>query len=167
MDQKIDNDFKECNVQGDYVGGNQTKNFYIFIYQKLERKFVVTHNSNIKLVSYFTVRETELQDLRQRIEEGRKSVLVSVMGRIRKTQICRKLFQEYYISHDIDGDGPFSHIGYIEFSGDMDSSLIKCLRYKEQDFPELNKEAAWKELEDLASEGKLLLFVDNVNKSAG
>ena len=66
-----------------------------------------------------------------------------------------------------DENGLFRHIGYIEYSGDMDSSLMKCLRYKEQDSPELNKEAAWKELEDLASEGKLLLFVDNVDKSAG
>lgn len=167
MDQKIDNDLKECNVQGDNVGGNQTKNFYISMYQESERKFVVTHNSNIKSVSYFTGRETELQDLRQRIEEGRKSVLVSGMGGIGKTQICRKLFEEYYIRHGKGEDGPFRYIGYIEYSGDMDSSLIKCLRYKEQDSPELNKEAAWKELEDLASEGKLLLFVDNVDKSAG
>ncbi len=45
----------------------------------------------------------------------------------------------------------------------MGSSLKKCLKYKEQENPELNQEAAWKELEYLASEGKLLLFVDNVN----
>ena len=167
MDQKIDNDLKECNVKGDYVGGNRTKNFYISMYQESERKFVVTHNANIKSVSYFTGRETELQDLRQRIEEGRKSVLVSGMGGIGKTQICRKLFEDYYIGHSKGENGSFRHIGYIEYDGDMDRSLMKCLRYKEQDNPELNKEAAWKELEHLASGGKLLLFVDNVDKSAG
>ena len=47
----------------------------------------------------------------------------------------------------------------------MGSSLQSCLKYKEQDNPEKNREAAWRELEYLASDGKLLLFVDNVDKT--
>lgn len=146
---------------GDYVGGNQTNNYYT-MFQDFEREFVVTRNANIKPVYYFTGRETELKELRQRIEEGRKSVLVSGMGGIGKTHICRKLFNEY---KDAEKGGAFSHIGYIEYNGDMGSSLRKCLRYKEQENPEANLEAAWKELENLAADGKLLLFVDNVNVS--
>jgi len=132
--------------------------------QESEREFVVTHNADIKPVSYFTGRETELQELRRRIEDGRKSVLVSGMGGIGKTHICRKLFEEYLNKHAEDENGPFRHIGYIEYSGDMGNSLQNCLKYKEQDSPEQNQEAAWKELEHLASEGKLLLFVDNVDR---
>lgn len=41
------------------------------------------------------------------------------------------------------------------------------MKFKEQDDPKQNQEAAWKELEYLASNGKLLLFVDNVNVSMG
>ena len=91
--------------------------------------------------------------------------MVSGMGGIGKTHICRKLFGEYYKKHNKGRDTLLRHIGYIEYNGDMDSSLMKCLRYKKQDNPELNKEAAWKELEDLASEGNFLLFIDNVDKS--
>lgn len=47
----------------------------------------------------------------------------------------------------------------------MGSSLKTCLKYKEQLDQELNQELAWRKLEYLASNGKLLLFVDNVNKT--
>ena len=155
---------KDCEFHGDYVGGNQTKNYYVSMLQDSEREFVVTCNTNIKLVSYFTGRETELQDLRKWIEEGRKSVLVSGMGGIGKTQICRKLFEEYSEKRK---NGFFQHIGYIEYDGGIDSSLQRCLKFKKQDDPEQDHEAAWRELEYLASDEKLLLFVDNVNVSIG
>ncbi len=166
MDQKIDNHLKNFNVEGDYVGGNQTNNYYT-MFQDTEREFVVTHNVNIKPVSYFIGRETELQELRQRIEEGRKSVLVSGMGGIGKTHICRKLFEEYLNRHAEGEDEPFCHIGYIQYTGDMGASLLNCLKYKQQDDLEQNHEAAWRELEYLAADGKLLLFVDNVNVPIG
>ena len=157
------NKVKGSEIYGDFVGHDKVTNIVMF--QDNEREFVVTHNASIKPVSYFTGRELELQELRQRVEEGRKSVLVSGMGGIGKTQICRELFNEYYNRQMKDKKGEFRHIGYIEYDGDMGSSLVSCLRYKKQENPELNQEAAWKELEDLALKGKLLLFIDNVNKS--
>ncbi len=159
MGQETINRNKDSNFYGPYAG----RDLYITMYQESEREFVVTHKTNIRPVSYFTGRETELKELRQRIEEGRKSVLVSGMGGIGKTHICRKLFEEYQTKNSKGENRSFSHIGYIEYNGDMNSSLQECLRYKKQENPELNKETAWKELEYLASDGKLLLFVDNVN----
>lgn len=159
------NRLKDNEIHGDFVGRDKITN--IIMFQESEREFVVTHNANIKPVAYFTGRETELQDLRQRIEEGRKSVLVSGMGGIGKTHICRKLFEEYLNKHAEDENGPFRHIGYIEFNGDMSSSLQNCLKFKNQDSLEQNQEAAWRELEHLAADGKLLLFVDNVNVPIG
>lgn len=163
MGPEVVNKNRNCVFNGPYAG----RDLYITIYQESERKFVVTYNSNIKPVAYFTGRETELQDLRQRIEAGRKSVLVSGMGGIGKTHICRKLFEEYLNKHAEDENEPFRHIGYIEYNGDMGSSLQNCLKFKQQDSPEQNQEAAWRELEYLASDGKLLLFVDNVDKAIG
>ncbi len=155
------NKVKDSEIYGDFVGHDKITNIVMF--QDNEREFVVTHNADIKPVPYFTGRETELQDLRQRIEEGRKSVLVSGMGGIGKTHICRKLFEEYLNKHAKGENIPFCHIGYIEYSGDMGSSLQNCLKFKEQDKPGQNQEAAWRELEYLAADGKMLLFVDNVN----
>ncbi len=163
MEQDTSNRLYNSTIDGNYIGGNLN----IVLYHDSEREFVVTHNANIKPTTYFTGRETEIGDLRQRIEEGRKSVLVSGMGGIGKTHICRKLFEEYFNKHANGEDIPFRHIGYIEYSGDMGSSLQNCLKFKQQDSPEQNQEAAWKELEYLASDGKLLLFVDNVDKPLG
>lgn len=169
MRQNIDSNLSGSSVEN-YVGGNEynyNNYYYSSAYQESERAFVITHNVNIKPVSYFIGRETELQELCQRIEEGRKSVLVSGMGGIGKTHICRKLFEEYQTKNSKGENRSFSHIGYIEYNGDMNSSLQECLVYQRQEDPELDKEAAWKELEYLASDGKLLLFVDNVNVSIG
>lgn len=162
MEQKIDNELTCCNIEK-YIGGNEINNYNITIYKQSEREFLVTHNANIKPVSYFTGRETELKYLRQRIEAGQKSILISGMGGIGKTHICRKLFEEYLNKYAKGEKIPFCHIGYIEYNGDIGSSLQNCLKYKKQDSLEQNQEAAWKELEYLASNGKLLLFVDNVN----
>ncbi len=113
---------------GDYASRdlNVTNNYYA-TFQDSEREFVVTHNANIKPVSYFIGRKAELRDLRQRIEEGRKSVLVSGMGGIGKTHICRKLFEEYVNQHADKRGEFFDHVGYIEYNGDMGSSLQSCL----------------------------------------
>ena len=157
------NRLKDSEIHGDFVGHDKITN--IIMFQESEREFVVTHNANIKPVAYFTGRETELQELRQRIEAGRKYVLVSGMGGIGKTHICRKMFEEYLNRHAKDENGSFRHIGYIEYNGDMGSSLQNCLKFKQQDSPEQNQEAAWRELEYLAADGRLLLFVDNVDKS--
>ena len=163
MRPEVENRNKDSVFHGPYAG----RDLYITMYQDSEREFVVTHNANIKPVSYFTGRETELKELRQRVEEGRKSVLVSGMGGIGKTHICRKLFEEYLNKHAEGGNCPFRHIGYIEYSGDMGGSLQNCLKFRQQEKPEQNQEAAWKELEYLASDGKLLLFVDNVDRPIG
>ena len=161
MGSKVVNKNEDCVFYGPYAGND----LYITMYQDEEREFFVTHKANIKPVSYFIGRELELQELRQRIENGQKSVLVSGMGGIGKTQICRKLLEEYLNKHD--GNCPFRHIGYIEYNRDLNNSLQDCLKFKKQEHSEQNSEAAWKELEHLASDGKLLLFVDNVNVSVG
>ena len=166
MKEEVLNKNKGCEFHGNYIGRDQiTTN--IIMFQDNEREFVVTHNANIKPVSYFTGRETELQDLRKRVEEGRKSVLLSGMGGIGKTHICRKLFEEYYNMYDNHQSVPFQHIGYIEYDENMDNSLKNCLKFKEQEDPKHNQTAAWRELEHLASNGKFLLFVDNMNVSIG
>ena len=157
---------KNSTFHGAYAGRDMVT-LNLIMLQDSDRGFVVTHKADIKPVTYFTGRETELKDLRQRIEEGRKSVLVSGMGGVGKTNICKKLFDEYHRQHAKDKNCPFRYIGYIEYDGNMDSSLQTCLKFRHQDNLEDNPEAAWRELEYLASNGELLLFVDNVNVPMG
>lgn len=68
-------DYENCVFNGPYAG----RDLHITTFPEKEREFIVTPNANIKPVSYFTGREAELQDLRQRIEAGRKFVLMSGM----------------------------------------------------------------------------------------
>lgn len=164
MAPEIVTKLKDSEIHGDFAGRDHVT-VNIILFQESEREFLVTHNANIKPVYYFTGRETELKELRRRVEKGCKSVLVSGMGGIGKTNICRKLFDEYYSEHMQGSEGAFRHIAYIEYDGDMGSSLQACMKFKKQDNPENNLEAAWQELEHLASGEKLLLFVDNVNNS--
>ena len=60
MESKIVNKIKNSEIHGDIVGGD--KNTNITMFQESEREFVATHNVNIRPVSYFTGRETELQE---------------------------------------------------------------------------------------------------------
>ncbi len=159
MESKVENSDIENYIVADNVAVKPNIN----IFSDKKREFVVTHEVNIKPVSYFVGREQELKELRQRVEQGRKSILISGMGGIGKTHICRKLFEEYFLKHENGETIPFEHMGYIEYNGNMGSSLLECLKYKKQERAEQNLEAAWRELEYLASDGKLLLFVDNVN----
>ena len=47
MKPGIDNDVVHCNMN-DYIGGNQTNNYYTSMFREEEREFIVTHNTNIK-----------------------------------------------------------------------------------------------------------------------
>ncbi|WP_215429140.1 tetratricopeptide repeat protein, partial [Akkermansia muciniphila] len=160
----IRNTLREVSIEGNYIGGDQHTT--VVISRDKPRDFIVTHRAGIKPVSYFTGREEELEILRQLINEGNKAVLVSGMGGIGKTHLCLKLCEEYITRHASNKAVPFQHIGYVEYDGDMDSSLVTCLKFEKQGQPEYNQEAAWRELEHLASQGKLLLFVDNVNRTS-
>ena len=162
--KRIKNWVKDIQIGHDYIVIDQ---YNITTYQEKEREFIVTHKTETTPVTYFLGRETELQDLRKKVEQNRKFILVSGMGGIGKTQICKALFKEYDTRKKSGEKIPFEHIGYIEYNGNMDSSLIKCLRFKKQEDPQRNIEAAWRELEDVASNGRLLLFIDNVNVSRG
>ena len=75
------NKLKDSEIHGDFVGRDKITN--IILFRDSEREFLVTRKAQIQPVYYFTGRETELQDLCQRMEEGRKSVLVSGMGGLR------------------------------------------------------------------------------------
>ena len=57
MGPEIVNRNKDSIFYGDFVGRDQNVT-NIILFQDNEREFVVTHNANIKPVSYFTGRET-------------------------------------------------------------------------------------------------------------
>ncbi|MBT9449864.1 ATP-binding protein [Akkermansia glycaniphila] len=165
-DPSVNNHIRGTHIGGNYTGGDCTTNHYHQSPAPEPRGFIVTHTSDIKPTSHFMGRESELAHLRTNVEAGRKSILVSGMGGIGKTHICRQLFKEYHERHLRKESLPFQHIGYIQYDGNMDSSLISCLIYPKPTDQAAQVEAAWRELALLADKG-LLLFVDNVSNSIG
>ena len=157
---KIINKVIKSKIGGDYVGHDKVINIYP---EYREDKFEnLTPTADAKPVWYFTGREGELDSLRKGIDRGEKAVLVSGMGGIGKTQICRRLYQEYLSQN---GKGIFSHIGYFTYDIDLGAALVNGMEIKESSDAEENKNTAWKKLSDLSRTGKLLLFVDNFNRS--
>ena len=165
-DSSINSNLHHTHIGGNYTGGDCTTNHYHQSPASEPRGFIVTHTSDSKPTSHFMGRERELAHLRTNAEEGRKSILVSGMGGIGKTHICRQLFKEYHERHLRKESLPFQHIGYIQYDGNMDSSLVSCLIYPKPTDQAAQVEAAWHELALLADKG-LLLFVDNVSSSIG
>lgn len=132
--------------------GNTTEN---------KEDFIFTHNADIRPVTYFTGREKEIDKLKKSVEKG-ESVLLSGMGGIGKTHVCRKLFREYVNSYQ-KGEGCFfSHIGYVEYVGDMENSLKRCLKHNRA--IKFDSEAAWDKLEQIAADKRTLLIIDNIDK---
>ncbi|SEH98014.1 tetratricopeptide repeat protein [Akkermansia glycaniphila] len=165
-DPAVNNLIRGTQIGGNYIGRDCITNHYHQPSAPEPRGFIVTHTSDIKPTSHFMGRESELAHLRTNAEEGRKSILVSGMGGIGKTHICRRLFQEYHARHLRKETVPFRHIGYIQYDGNMDASLVSCLIYPKPADQAAQVEAAWRELALLADKG-LLLFVDNVSSSIG
>ncbi len=157
---KIINKLFFTNIGGDYVGRDKIVHEH---YEYKEKVFEnLTPMADAKPVWYFTGRETELDSLRKGIGQGEKAVLVSGMGGIGKTQICRTLYQEYLTGK---GKGLFSHIGYFTYDTDLGTTLVNGMGIHISSDEEENREAAWGKLYDVSRTGRLLLFVDNFNNS--
>ena len=154
------NKLSKTNIGGDYVGRDKIVHEH---YEYKEKVFEnLTPMADAKPVWYFTGRETELDSLRKGIDRGEKAVLVSGMGGIGKTQICRTLYQEYLTQ---EGKGLFSHIGYFTYDTDLGTTLVNGMGIHISSDGKENREAAWGKLYDVSRTGRLLLFVDNFNSS--
>ncbi|HEX3028782.1 MAG TPA: ATP-binding protein [Clostridia bacterium] len=124
--------------------------------------FVITEGADITPTPYFTGREKELKDLREHIYSMNKLVLVSGIGGIGKTHLCRYLYREYIKSYNAGRETEIDHIGYLNYYGSMDDTLANGLKFNKSGNSEEDVASAWCRLEDLANSTRLLVIVDNV-----
>ena len=128
----IQNSYLHCSISRNPIGYDSNSLLKVLllevnisapgIFFNLSNPGSAATDTNIRAVSYFTGRETELQDLRQKIEEKCKAVLVSGMGGIGKTHICRKLFEEYYVKYKDRNENEISP--YLHYT--------QCIQYNEK-----------------------------------
>lgn len=143
------------NIENVFGGDYNVKNERI-------RSHIITHQTQFVPPSFFIGRENELNELYDKLNEKRCLIHISGMGGIGKTSFLRKLYCRYLDANYC----PYDFVGMINYEEDFETSLIKCLKYEMTDRTLTSIANAWNELEYLASNGKLLLFVDHVEVSA-
>ena len=128
-------------------------------------EFIISTMTDVTPTNTFVGRKTELQKLRKYIEDEKKLVLVSGMGGIGKTHLCRYLYKEYVDRNANGEDMNIEHIGYLTYEGNMDDTVRMGVKYDETGNSEQDTKTAWKTLENL-SQKRTVLFIDNVPDSA-
>jgi tetratricopeptide (TPR) repeat protein len=131
---------------------------------KIERNLkdktqTVTINSASYLSGYFVGRKDKIAEIKKHINKDKKILLISGIGGIGKSEICKKLFHEY----KNQSNKKIKHIGWIDWKGDFKSSFFdNFLATKEiQDVNERFEKT--KEYINTLK-GSLLLFIDNMNE---
>lgn len=106
-------------------------------------------------------RSNEIKQLVQVIKENEKVGLLSGIGGIGKTEICKYLFHTCYINNMIEG---IEYIGWLTYRGNlMQTFYEQVLCKKDQESFEKGYYDVLKYLQSLGN--KLLLFVDNIDNS--
>ncbi|MDR2940707.1 MAG: ATP-binding protein, partial [Clostridiales bacterium] len=133
---------------------------------------LITNYPADKPTDNFVGREGLIKDIKDMIDSENKTVLVSGFGGMGKTEICKKIFHEYYNSPQND----IKYIGWINYGTNLKSSIFQNIIYFKK-FEEMNYiyEVSHKSIEevhfDLTREflnehgGQVLLFIDNMNEA--
>lgn len=140
-------------VEGNFIGGD-----YIHIEsEKRKPPRLITYKTDLCTPFYYTGRNKELKDLIHMLSKEHCLINIFGMEGIGKTCLMQALFKELYDS------SLFEHIGMINYKCDFDSSLMKYLKYDSHKINDNQILAAWNELEYIASDGRLLLLIDQVD----
>lgn len=125
--------------------------------------FVYTINNDISVVSYFAGRIKEMDEIKRKIEEGCKKIIVTGVGGIGKTNFCRYLFNWYLELYKNGEVTYFERIGYLTYNNNFDMTLINGVKYTKCENYTLDLDNAWNVLQEISVTYKTLLIVDNLN----
>jgi len=119
---------------------------------------LVTTGSIRKMSSFFVGRESELDSIKKIVESGNGAALVTGIGGMGKTEICRKLFYMY----EGEVGGKFRYIGWVEWNGSLQNTFYRSF-LKTLDIEKVD-ESFIATKRDIAKFGSdLLLFIDGAN----
>lgn len=129
------------------------------VYPSAEKPFakIITIDSAPPPATYFVGRETELSSIKKHIEQNVKLMLVNGMGGIGKSEICKKLFDEFRKTDDT-----IKHIGWIVFDENMKKTLYGKFRAT-LEITDLEENFIQTKLHINELSTNLLLFIDNMN----
>jgi len=117
----------------------------------------ITSSTAGKVTNFFIGRDTELAEIKSRIADGGKMVLVSGLGGIGKTEICRALYAQC-----CQGKVPgVQYVGWINYDGDLRSSF--CNQFPAVPVGNGNLDEYDSNIKSYLNQfgRELLLFIDN------
>ncbi len=149
-----------------YAPVNQNCKFNLyFSNNQPEYNFIFTVPVDTYPTNHFIGREKELSDIQQHIKSGDKLVLVSGIGGIGKTHLCRYLFRDFIKQIKESGDSEIKELGYMVYSNSMDETVLNSLHFSRTDDRDADIKAAWFYIADLAIKNKIVIFIDNIYKT--
>ena len=129
---------------------------------------IITNNSAPAPSEYFVGRENECQNIKKHIDEKKGVVLVNGVAGIGKTEICKKLFNEYHNNPN----SKIKYLGWINWWGNgslydalfqnLSTDLFKNVSAIDSSTSSARLDAIKKVLNDLAD--NLLLFIDDAHE---
>lgn len=140
------------NVNGDNI--NNQNNYYES--NKELPNHIIHVTCDINISENFVGREEEIKEICALINKGKK-VLISGMGGIGKTEILKKIYNEYK---------DFDYIVYLNYENTLDNTIMNSgLRGNTTNNYDNDLKMAWNNLSCIANNKKSIVFIDNINKT--
>lgn len=140
------------NVNGDNI--NNQNNYYES--NKELPNHIIHVTCDINISENFVGREEEIKEICALINKGKK-VLISGMGGIGKTEILKKIHNEYK---------DFDYIVYLNYENTLDNTIMNSgLRGNTTNNYDNDLKMAWNNLSCIANNKKSIVFIDNMNKT--
>lgn len=117
---------------------------------------IITHLPN-RPTAYYINRSDIEEDLCRGVIKN-KALLISSMGGIGKTQICRYLFHKYLV----EGIEDINCIGYLNYNGNEDDTVYNGIVFEKTSDYESDVQKAWAYLLEAAQRNKMILIIDDI-----
>ncbi|HBE9109968.1 tetratricopeptide repeat protein [Clostridioides difficile] len=142
------------------INGNNIGVQYNYYKSNNELKlFNTSYNSDITLSKNFIGREEEIEKICKLIDNGNK-VLISGMGGIGKTEICKTLYNKYV------KEKKFDYVVYLNYKNTMNDTILNStLRTQISNNQKEDLQYTWKNLLNIANNKRSIIFIDNINKT--
>ncbi|WP_273327858.1 tetratricopeptide repeat protein [Vallitalea guaymasensis] len=163
QNQKVGDNSTAIQVNGDLVLPN---NIEVHLEKKEICDFVFTNTNDIIPTNYFMGRQDEVKKLENMVRNNERCINVSGMGGIGKTHICRYLFNRYINQNKGNKENLVDCVGYLRYKNSMDETLVEGLKF-ERTFYDVKQDTsrAWEKIKNISNNKKMVLFIDNVNKT--
>lgn len=119
---------------------------------------IVNSNSDISVSKNFTGRKEEMNRICKLLDNN-KNVLISGMGGIGKTEICKNLYHKY-------NEENFDYLVYLNYENTIDNTIMNSLlRTQISDNYNNDLQSTWNNLSRISNNKKAIIFIDNMNKT--